>query len=468
MIPGTALGVLVGDLLYTWLAFRLAKKSGRTDVTAMPLGLDTPSTIGIALVVLGPVFLKGKAEGLGDEAAALVAWQVGMAIMIVMGVVKLLFSFVGDWVRRTVPAAGLLGSLGGIGLALLGFFPLQEIFRAPVVGLLATGVVIYGLLAGRELPGRLPAAFAAVFLGAVLYHVLGRTGGLGMAYHPPDVVASFSFPLPTLGFWDGLSKAIDYLPVAIPFGLLTIVGGVNVTESARMAGDDYATRDILLVEAFATLIAGICGGVAQSTPYIGHPAYKRMGGRAGYTLFAGIFVGLGGMLGMVQFLVQVVPQVAVTPILLFIGLEILSQSFRESPARHAGAVGLALLPSVAELVRIVVAGFGLTDPSALPADQADKLLIINMLGHGFIITALLWGAIVAEVVDGKRRAAGAYLLVSAVLTLVGLIHSASPTGGLYLAWQITTPLPLLAALGYALLGLILVFGRNDPQLNLAK
>src|SRR5438132_12932398 len=57
MFPGTALGVLFGDLVYTWLAFRLARQTGRNDVTAMPLGLDSPSTIGMALAVLGPAVI---------------------------------------------------------------------------------------------------------------------------------------------------------------------------------------------------------------------------------------------------------------------------------------------------------------------------------------------------------------------------------------------------------------------------
>ena len=65
MFPGTALGVLFGDLVYTWMAFRLARKTGNQNVTAMPLGLDTPSTIGIALVVLGPCFIAMKANGIG-------------------------------------------------------------------------------------------------------------------------------------------------------------------------------------------------------------------------------------------------------------------------------------------------------------------------------------------------------------------------------------------------------------------
>src|SRR5688572_2427540 len=60
MFPGTAFGVLFGDLIYTWMAFRLAKREGRSDVTAMPLGLDAPSTIGMAFTVLGPAFLAAK------------------------------------------------------------------------------------------------------------------------------------------------------------------------------------------------------------------------------------------------------------------------------------------------------------------------------------------------------------------------------------------------------------------------
>ncbi len=60
MIPGTAVGVFCGDLVYTWLALGLRKRTGRTDVTAMPLGLDTPSTIGIAYAVLGPAYLTTR------------------------------------------------------------------------------------------------------------------------------------------------------------------------------------------------------------------------------------------------------------------------------------------------------------------------------------------------------------------------------------------------------------------------
>src|SRR5881628_1844132 len=88
MFPGTALGVLFGDVVYTVMAIRLARRTGRTDVTAMPLGLDAPSTIGMALTVLGPAYLAAKAR-MNPNDAAILAWQVGMAVMVLMGLFKL-------------------------------------------------------------------------------------------------------------------------------------------------------------------------------------------------------------------------------------------------------------------------------------------------------------------------------------------------------------------------------------------
>ena len=182
---------------------------------------------------------------------------------------------------------------------------------------------------------------------------------------PPPLDLHFGLPTPTLGFMNGFARALKYLPISIPFGLLTVVGGINVTESARVAGDDYNTQNILLTEAIATLIAGLCGGVAQSTPYIGQPAYKRMGARAGYTLLTGLFIGLGGMLGYVSFFVELIPRAVLAPILIFVALDIVAESFLACPARHAPAVAFAFFPTVARLISIK-----LGNPDIVPAGQS--------------------------------------------------------------------------------------------------
>ena len=184
MFPGTAFGVLFGDVVYTVMAFRLARRTNNPRVTAMPLGLDTPSTIGIALAVLGPCFLTMKGRGLSETDAAMMTWYVGMATMVLIGVVKLVLAFFGPWVQRMVPQAGLLGSLAGIGLALIGFLPMVEVFGLPLVGLISLGLVLYTLVARIRLPGHFPGVLAAVIIGTALYYVLAPYGLVGGAYTP--------------------------------------------------------------------------------------------------------------------------------------------------------------------------------------------------------------------------------------------------------------------------------------------
>lgn len=484
MIPGSTLGVCLGDMLYTWLAIRLANSKKQAEVTAMPLGFDTPSTIGIALAVLGPSFLAAKADlvaqGLSPvdaaQQAAEHAWRIGMAVMLMMGFFKVFFSFAGDWVRRHVPQAGLLGSIGGIGLAMLSFFPLLEIFKAPVVGLVCLGLIIYTLVARIELPYRLPSAAVAVCVGTLLYYLLGPLGLLGEAFHPPAFQPTLAFPMPSLAGFAAWQAALPYLPLAIPFGLLTIVGGINVSESARSAGDDYNTRDILLAEAVSTLVAGLFGGVAQSTPYIGHPAYKMMGAHSGYTFIAGLVVGLGGALGCVGFVVGALPLAAVMPILVFVGFEITVQAFHASPRQHAAAVAFSFLPILADLLLIRQDAFvgalqGVVSAGSDPAVASAMHTAINTalervnadtirgLGHGFILTAMLWGSFVAHVIDRRPRHAAFFVALAAVFTAFGLIHSAAPNGDLYWAWAPPSTQPWHWAAGYGALALVL-FGLS--------
>jgi len=443
MFPGTAFGVLLGNVAYTVMARRLAQRSGRQDVTAMPLGLDAPTSIGMALLVLGPAFVHYKQSGMNEHAAAIATWQLGMASLVVMGVLKVVLSFFGAWVQRNVPRAGLLGSIAGIALVLMGFLPLLEILKMPVVGFTGLGIVLYALVARGRLPWGLPGVLVAFVIGLLLYEVLGPLGWLGHGYHtPPAWQWRFALPWPTLQWVDGLVRTVPYLPLILPFGLLMVVGGINVSESARAAGDDYSTRDILLVEALATLVAGFCGGVAQTTPYIGQPAYKAMGARSGYTLLTGIVIGLGGMLGYLSNLVQWLPIAVLAPILVFVAISITTQAFEATPARYAAAVVFSFFPAIARMLAIKLGDPGYVAPehfASLFNDTSQgisELAVITVLGNGFIITSMIWASFVVAMIDGRLRRAAGIILLGGALTLFGIIHSVEPAGGLYLPWTL--------------------------------
>jgi AGZA family xanthine/uracil permease-like MFS transporter len=443
MFPGTALGVLVGNAAYTWMALRLARREGRSDVTAMPLGLDAPTSIGMALLVLGPAYAAYAKAGLDPGEAALRTWRLGMASLVVMGSLKLVLSFAGDWAGRAVPRAALLGSIAGIALMLIGLLPLVEILRVPIAGFVGVGLVL-ALLVGRNRFARAPAVVVALVVGALLYFTLGPAGYLGDAYHaPPAMTLHAAFPWPNLGFVAGLPDTVPYLPLLLPFGLLMVVGGINVSESARAAGDDFRTRDILLVEAGATLVAGLCGGVAQTTPYIGQPAYKAMGARHAYTLATGLFIGVGGMLGVLTAIVEALPLAILAPILVYVAIGITMQAFEATPRRYAAAVVFAFFPAIARLLAIKLGDPGLVAPERYAALYGDvsrgpsELFTIVVLGNGFILTSMVWAAFLVAVIDARPWRASGVLLAGAAMTAFGLIHSVHPDGSLYLPWLLS-------------------------------
>jgi adenine/guanine/hypoxanthine permease len=483
LVPGTAIGVFAGDFLFTLLAFRLARRSGRNDITAMPLGLDTPSTFGMVFFVLGPAFQHGlKDLHLTEMAAAEYAWHVGICAIFVSGVFKLACSFGSAWVRRVVPRAGLLGSLAAIALVLISFLPLLEIARFPVAGFAALSVILTCLIARVPFPGRVPGTLAALGVGCLIYYGMVAAGvgpaaaeSMEITWLPTGWLSVFTFD-----WLHAMDDTVTYLPVVIPFALATVVGGIDCTESAAAAGDEYDTRQIIGVEAIATLVASLCGGVIQTTPYIGHPAYKAMGGRAAYTLATALFIGGAGVLGYFGLLYAILPKCALFGILIFIGLEITAQSFHATPTRHYAAVALSCVPAMAVLVmafadRLLALQVdhttGVPDLDQLAAklqaiglrpDLAVELQTVRALSNGFIVTSLVWAAALASLIDHRLHIAARYLAVAAVLAFFGVIHSPIAGSPLMLPFS-DMPIPAIAvgqthldfAAGYAVMATIL-------------
>ena len=317
MVPGTAIGVLVGDLLYFFLAFWVARRTNRSDVTAMPLGLDTPSLIGMVLFVLGPAFVAAKASGLDELAAATQAWHIGICAVVLTGMIKLVFAFGSNWIRQTFPRAGLLGSLAGIALVLIAFLQIPKIFEMPLVGLPAMIIIFISLIGRVRMPFGVPGALASVAVGCLIWYVV-------------------------------------------------------------------------------------------------------------------IFVGAAGVVGYFNILFEWIPEAAVLPILVFIGLEITSQSFHATPKRHYAALALACLPAMAKLAMIWLPTY--VEYSRMQTDQG--IGILRILSGGFIITSLIWASSLAQIIDRRFNSAAIYFVVAAVLVMFGVIHSPLDGEKMFLPWNL--------------------------------
>jgi len=323
-----------------------------------------------------------------------------------------------------------------------------------------------------ELPGKIPGAVGSLLIGGALYYtmLIGQRHG----YWPdllalplePAAINSKDGLLPTewltafrFDWIEAFRESLHYLPIVIPFALATVVGGIDCTESAAAVGDEFETGQVIAIEALATLMASLCGGVIQTTPYIGHPAYKAMGGRAAYVLATALFVGSAGLLGYFGYLYAVIPKVTVYPILIFIGLEIAAQSFHATPVRHYPAVVLACVPALAQLVLIFVDKLSPLVGRELEPQLATELQTVRMLSSGFIVTSLLWASALAAMIDRRLCRASGFYFLAAGCALFGVIHSLAPGSPLFVPWQLDGQFQRLVysyALGYTLVAVLLV------------
>ena len=213
----------------------------------MPFGIDTPTLFAMVFGVLGPVKVAT-----GD---AVLAWKVGMATTLAIGVLKALLAFAGDWTRRAVPRAALLGSIAGVAILLIAFLPALKLLRDPLVGLVALGVCCSRSSATSGCRSACPAPWRR---SPPARHVRLR-GGHRAHGSRRRRLASVADARVT----EALGHAAYCRP--LPFALVNTIGGIDNTESAAAAGDEYRARDILLTEA-----GGTCSrpsrGVVQNTP----------------------------------------------------------------------------------------------------------------------------------------------------------------------------------------------------------
>ncbi|MFO0319045.1 MAG: hypothetical protein ACK5Z5_01395 [Neisseriaceae bacterium] len=476
IIPGTVCGVMVGNLLCIWLSFRLAKQE-RRHVTAIPLGIDAPSAIGFIVCIIGPSYQMFKNhDSLTAHNAALMAWHVGVGSLFVLGLIKLFCGLFVKRIKNFIPQAALLGGVGGVAIALIGFFPLVAILQMPVIGLISLVIVILTMIVKVRLPFNLPGIPTAIIVSTIIFYLLIP---LGLSGNMPELSMHLGFLLliPNFRFFYVMPYVIKVIPLILPFALLVIFGTMTVAESAACVGDNYNVRSLVIVDSIATLVSSIFGGIAQTTPYAGFTAYKKMDSRAGFLIINILVVGIGGILGLVGFIVNLIPEASIAPILLYVAFEIMMQGFLHCDKKYFAPILFAFLPSIARLLEIKFTDGTLINVDKLQTDIfnvthgfSDQLIIVAM-GNGFIITGILWGAMLYFAIERQVIKGFICCIILAILSYFGIIHSVFTNGQIYL--PLTLPpgiskLPLEFALGYLAMGIIILLSyplKQSKQLH---
>ncbi len=441
ILPALGLMMCLSTFYYAYLAYRLAQKTGRNDVCALPSGVSVPHMFIVTFVIMLPITLKT-----GDP---LKGWSAGLVWVFFQSFILMIGGFIAPFIRKITPRAALLGTLAGVSVTFISMRPALEMYMTPQIGLVCFAIILVSWFGGVKYPKGIPAGLVAIAVGMIIAwgsNLFGLgLGGLSIK-GVGDAFANFGFsvPIPAFGYvFSGFEFLGIILVTAIPFGIYDLVEAMDNVESAEAAGDEYPTTRVLTADGVVSLIGCLMGNPFINAVYIGHPGWKAMGGRIGYSAATGIMVVVLAWFGIISVLLALVPVVAISPILLYIGMLIGAQAFQTTPVKHAPAIVLALTPHLAAWAKLQIdtmlgsTMMAATTIGGLAADKADAVKAaaiaalptqgvfyhgLEVMGGGSILGGLILGAIGVFIIERDFEKASAFALVGAILTYFGFMH----------------------------------------------
>jgi AGZA family xanthine/uracil permease-like MFS transporter len=441
ILPALGLMMCLSTFYYAWLAYRLAQKTGRTDVCALPSGVSVPHMFIVTFVIMLPITIKT-----GDP---IKGWSAGLVWVFFQSFILMIGGFIAPYIRKITPRAALLGTLAGVSVTFISMRPALEMYMTPQIGLVCFAIILVSWFGGVKYPKNIPAGLVAIAVGMIIAwgsNLFGLgLGGLSIK-GVGDAFASFGFsvPIPAIGqVFSGFEFLGIILVTAIPFGIYDLVEAMDNVESAEAAGDEYPTTRVLTADGVVSLIGCLMGNPFINAVYIGHPGWKAMGGRIGYSAATGIMVVVLSWFGIISVLLALVPVVAISPILLYIGMLIGAQAFQTTPVKHAPAIVLALTPHLAAWAKLQIdtmLGATLSAAQTVGALAPDKVSAVKtaaiaslpqqgvlyhgleVMGGGSILAGLVLGAIGVFVIERDFVKASAFAFSGAVLTYFGFMH----------------------------------------------
>src|SRR6201993_2258418 len=272
ILPALGLMMCLSTFYYAFLAYRLALKSGRSDVCALPSGVSVPHMFIVTFVIMLPITLKTNDPIKG--------WEAGLVWVFFQSFILMIGGFIAPIVRKITPRAALLGTLAGVSITFISMRPALQMYMTPVIGLTCFAVIMVSWFGGVKYPRGIPAGLIAIAAGMVIAwgsNIFGLgLGGLSVK-GVGDAFANFGFsvPIPAVNHvFSGFEFLGVILVTAIPFGIYDLVEAMDNVESAEAAGDAYPTTRVLTADGVVSLIGCLMGNPFINAVYIGHPGWK--------------------------------------------------------------------------------------------------------------------------------------------------------------------------------------------------
>lgn len=421
MVPGIGAAVFLGNLWYFFEAGELAKKEKRQDVTSQPFGIGASQLSGWLYLIIGPIYWQT-----GD---AMLAFQVGLAAAFTGGFVEVAGGFVGRLILKRVPGCALMGNMASSALVWLSIVGLAMVFDKPVYAVLPLFIIIIDYLGKADKRfKKIPSGVLAICLGTAIAWAGGYLTPEGFK----ESFKSLGFYPPTLCLYDigaGFRGMIPFLPVIIPLQINNFLSTLQGIESAKMAGDVYPEKRSMIMDGMSTIAGSLLGNPFPTTIYFGHPGWKEIGARAGFSLVNSVLYFVICTTGLTGVLMSLIPTEAVMVLLIFVGFSVTDSTFRSMDKKYYNVIFLSLVPVlfqyISTLISSAVQAAGST-VSGLPAEAFSQYSVpiqgIQYLGNGGFLTSLLLAGMLACVVDKRYWMGGMFSLVMAFSAAIGMIH----------------------------------------------
>ena len=433
ILPGAAISIFIGNVFYAWQARKCSRREKRNDVTALPFGINTPSLFAFIFFVMLPVKLEtGSPE---------MAWKVGLLACLGSGIIELVGALGAEFIRKHTPRAALLSALAGIAITFIAMDFALRIFDRPLLAFLPLSIILIEYFARIKFPFGLPGGLVALSTGTVLAWVLQACG---FSYMDPvalqNSLAQYHLTLPTfsgreIGEMLATDYAWKYFSIIFPMGIINVVGSLQNIESAEAAGDRFPTMPSLAANGIGTIVASLFGSCFPTTIYIGHPGWKALGARSGYSILNAFFISFICFSGLVNLIFNVILIEAGAAIVLWIAIIMTAQAFQTTPLRHAPAVAFGLFPAVAAYgISVMEKTLGVAGKSwgtiGLDVFRKSGFYISGMIAleRGFVLNSMILAAIVVYVIDKDLFKAAFWAVVGSLLFFVGIIHAYTITG----------------------------------------